>query len=80
VVIFAFKPAIAPAVLGYFFDQFDEAESGRTWSVGGMVSTAGGIVAPTAGGVMYRIDPRSTFPLGGALTSVGAAVAVTLTE
>jgi len=78
--VFVGKTAFAPAVTSYFFDQFDEDESGRAWSVEGMVAKAAGIVAPGVGGFLYGIDPRSTFLVGGVLMGVAAAVAVTLPE
>lgn len=78
--IFVGKSAFAPAVTSYFFDQFDEGESGRAWSVEGMVSRGAGIVAPAVGGFLYGIDPRWTFLVGGLLMGVGAAVSVTLPE
>lgn len=78
--LFVAQTAFEPAVIAYFFDLFDDEESGRAWSVDGMVSRTAGIVGPLAGGTLYAINPRATFLVGGGVTALGAAVALTLPE
>lgn len=74
------QTAFEPAVLAYFFDQFDEGEAGRAWSVEGAVAKAAGVVAPAAGGALYAVAPRLPFLVGGVLMAGATLVAVTLPD
>ena len=78
--LFVVQTAFEPAVLAYFFDQFDDDEAGRAWSVGGVVSRTTGIVAPAAGGVLYTVDPLFVFLAATVLMGAGTAVALVLPE
>jgi MFS family permease len=76
--LYVAQTAFEPAVLAYFFDQFDDEEAGRAWSVEGSVAKAAGVVAPAAGGVLYGVAPRLPFLVGGVTMAVAALVAVGL--
>ena len=76
--LFVIQTAFEPAVIGFFFDQFDDEESGRAWSIDGLVSKGVSIIAPTIGGIVYGVDPRLAFVGGGMLTAFAAAVAITI--
>lgn len=78
VTFFVLQTGFEPAVLAYFFDQFDESESGRAWGLDGTVERGAGLVAPAVGGAIYSIDPALPFGIGAVLTVVGAAIALTL--
>jgi MFS family permease len=78
--LYVAQTAFEPAVLAYFFDQFDDEEAGRAWSVEGTVAKAAGVVAPAAGGVLYSVAPRLPFLVGGASMAVAALVAMTLPD
>jgi MFS family permease len=78
--LFVVQTAFEPAVLAYFFDQFDDDEAGRAWSVEGLVARATGIVAPAAGGALYTVDPRLVFLAATVLMGAGTAVALVLPE
>jgi len=78
--LFVVQTTFEPAVLAYFFDQFDDDEAGRAWSVEGVVARLTGIVAPAAGGVLYTVDPGLVFLVAAVLMAGGTAVALTLPE
>lgn len=67
-----------PALLAYFFDQFDEDESGRAWGIEGSVIRGVGIVAPAAGAALYGIDPSLAFGAGAVSLFCATLVALTL--
>jgi len=78
--LYVVQTAFEPAVLAYFFDQFEEGEAGRAWSVEGVVAKAAGVVAPAAGGALYNVAPRLPFLVGGLLMGGATLVAVTLPD
>jgi MFS family permease len=78
--LFVVQTAFEPAVVAYFFDQFDDDEAGRAWSVEGVVARATGVVAPAVGGALYTADPRLVFLAATVLMGAGTAVALTLPE
>lgn len=76
--LFVVQTLFEPAVVSFFFEQFDDEEAGRAWSVDGFVSKGVVIVAPAVGGAVYAVDPHLTFAAGGVLTLLAAAVATTI--
>lgn len=76
--LFIIQTIFEPAVIGFFFDQFDEEEAGRAWSVDGLVSKGVSIIAPAVGGAVYAANPRLAFAGGGILTALAAIVAATI--
>jgi len=76
--LFVIQTIFEPAVVGFFFDQFDDEEAARAWSIDGVVSKSASIIAPALGGVIYAIDPRITFATGGLLTGIAALVGATI--
>ncbi|MFB6153344.1 MAG: MFS transporter [Halodesulfurarchaeum sp.] len=76
--LFVLQTGFEPAVLAYFFDQFDESESGRAWGIDGTVERGAGLVAPALGGVLYGMDPHLPFVAGTVLVAGGTLLALTL--
>lgn len=80
VALFVLQTTFEPAVLAYFFDQFDDDESGRAWGVAGTVARGVGVLAPAAGAALYETEPRFAFAAGAAAMVAGALVALTLPD
>lgn len=78
--LFVLQTTFEPAVLAYFFDQFDDEESGRAWGVTGTVARGVGVVAPSVGAATYEIDPGLTFGAGAAAMAGATLVALTLPD
>ena len=78
IALFVLQTGFEPAVLAYFFEQFDESESGRAWGIDGTVERGAGIVAPGLGGLAYGVDPHLPFAVGAVLLALGSVVASTL--
>ncbi|MFB6077049.1 MAG: hypothetical protein ABEK12_02880, partial [Candidatus Nanohaloarchaea archaeon] len=76
--LFVLQTGFEPAVLAYFFDQFDESESGRAWGIDGTVERGAGLVAPALGGFIYAMDPHLPFVAGTVLVAAGTLLALTL--
>ncbi|MEF8773778.1 MAG: MFS transporter [Halobacteriales archaeon] len=78
--LFVVQTTFEPAVLAYFFDQFDDDESGRAWGVTGTVARGVGVVAPAAGAAIYEVEPGLTFGAGAAAMAGATLVALTLPD
>ncbi|MFC7176215.1 MFS transporter [Halosegnis marinus] len=76
--LYVLQTTFEPAVLAFFFDQFDEEESGRAWGISGVVARGTGVVAPAVGGYLYRVSPSLAFGLGAAAMVAATAAALTL--
>lgn len=76
--LYAVQTTTKPALLAYFFDQFDEDEAGRAWGIEGSVIRGVGIVAPAAGAAIYGVDPHFAFGAGAASLAIATLVALTL--
>lgn len=76
--LFVLQTTFEPAVLAYFFDQFEDDEEGRAWGIDGTVARGVGVIAPAAGGVVYGVEPRLAFAVGACSMVVATFVALTL--
>lgn len=76
--MYVIQTTFEPAVVSYFFDQFDEEEGGRVWSIKGTIAKTTGIVGPALGGVIYATSPHGLFTLGAIFTGLGTIAALTL--
>jgi len=73
--LYVCQTAFEPAVAVFFFDAFDDDEAGRAWGIDGMASKGAGIVAPTAGSLLYARVPAAPFVAGAVLLVAATAVA-----
>lgn len=80
VALFVAQTAFEPAVLAYFFDQFDDDEEGRAWGIDGTVARGIGVVAPAVGAVVYEVEPRLAFAAGAVALFAATLVALGLPE
>lgn len=76
--LYVLQTTFEPAVLAFFFDQFDDEEGGRAWGISGTVARGTGIVAPAVGGAVYAARPSLAFGLGAVAMLAATAAAVTL--
>lgn len=76
--LYVLQTTFEPAVISFFFASFDEDESGRAWGIDGVVSKGVGVVAPTAGTLLYGVSPRSPFLVGAVALAAATVVALTV--
>jgi len=80
VALFVAQTTFEPAVLAYFFDQFDDDEEGRAWGIDGTVARGVGVVAPALGAAVYEVEPRLAFAAGAVAMLAATLVALGLPE
>jgi predicted MFS family arabinose efflux permease len=80
IALFVLQTTFEPAVLAYFFDQFEESEAGTAWGLDGTVTRGIGIVAPPIGAAVYGVQPRSAFVAGTVFMTLSTVVALTLPD
>ena len=80
IALFVLQTTFEPAVLAYFFDQFDESEAATAWGLDGTVTRGIGILAPPIGAAVYGLEPRFAFGAGAVFMTLSTVVALTLPD
>lgn len=76
--LYVLQTTFEPSVMTFFFDAFDEDESGRAWGIDGVASRGAGIVAPTVCTLVYAREPGAVFLIGAVLLAGSTVVAATV--